>query len=158
MKPLQGFTLRRIALATALSILAHTLLLWQFPKMEWPAPEPPQMQARLEPLPKLAAKPVPRKIPPTTGTKPIVGPVTVAAPATIVEAASSVVAETATTGVVDATGSLARAATTAEETVSSPRLPRHALLHFAVQYGGGTFKVGETSHRLENIDARYNLH
>lgn len=160
MKSAAGFPIKRIAAAIALSILLHILLLWQWPKMEWPdfAPELPQLQARLEPLPKLAARPVPLKpkARPTAKSKPSVAPVA-EAPAAIVDTAPSVAAETVTASAPDATDSLDQTPTTTEEIVSPPLLPRHAQLKFAVQYGAGTFKVGEISHELENIDGRYSL-
>jgi len=149
-----GFPLKRIAAAVALSILVHSLLLWQWPKLDLDSfrePLPP-LQAKLEPLPKLA--PVPRKAKTRRAAqaKSSVEPVVAAPAAPAAIAAASAVAAASET---DSTDSPAPGAI--EEAVSPPLLPKHAQLHFAVQYGGGTFKVGEISHELDNIDGRYSL-
>jgi len=155
-----GFPFTRIAVAVALSILVHSLLLWQWPKLDLASQQEllPPLQAKLEPLPKLAAVPVPRKSRPRRAARvePMVKPV-VATPAVIADATSAVAAVAAAASAVDATSSLAPTPTTTEEAASPPLLPKHAQLHFAVQYGGGTFKVGEVSHELENIDGHYSL-
>lgn len=159
MKSPAAFPLKRITLAVVLSILAHSLLMWQLLKIKIPATEAllPQLQAKLEPLPKLARKPVkhkPRaKLP--VSPQPIAAPVT-GTPAAIADAAaSSVAASPAGTAAPD---SLLPTLTNTEEAASHPLFPRHAHLHFAVQYGSGTFKLGEIIHVLENIDGRYTLH
>jgi hypothetical protein len=147
-----GFPLKRIAAAVALSILVHSLLLWQWPKLDLDSfrePLPP-LQAKLEPLPKLAHVPRKPKTHPAAQAKSSVEPV-VAAPA-VIAAAASAVAAAAETGTTDAPAPAA-----IEEAASPPLLPKHAQLHFAVQYGGGTFKVGEISHELDNIDGHYSL-
>lgn len=161
MKPLPGSTLQRIAFAIALSILLHSLLLWQLPKIEPAANEEllPQLQAKLEPLPRLARQPVARKpiVKPSARHKPKAEPAAAPSPSIAAmtgPAASSVAAEP----VAVETDSLLPALTAAEEPVSHPLLPRHAQLHFTVQYGSGTFKVGEATHILENIDGHYTLH
>jgi hypothetical protein len=128
----------------------HSLLLWQWPLPISPPSELPPLQAKLEPLPKLAPVPRKPKIRPAAQAKSGVEPV-VAAPA-VIAAAASAVAAAAETGTTDAPAPVA-----IEEAVSPPLLPKHAQLHFAVQYGGGTFKVGEISHDLDNIDGRYSL-
>ena len=156
MKSAQGFPAYRIALAVALSILAHSLLLWQLPKIEWPAKkqELPRLQAKLEALPKLAKKSISRKpsakhlaSPPP----PMAEPVVATAPEISDAAASSVAAEA--TEAAD----IVPANSVSEALPSQPLLPKKAQLRFAVQYGGGTFKVGEIIHNLENSDGRYIL-
>ena len=159
MKPPSGLHLKRIALAVVLSILVHSLLLWQWPKIELPVNEEPlpQLQAKLEPLARLAKKPVARRhkaqslLPPKPVTQADVASLT----ALDDTAASVVVAEpVATTATND---SLIPAMTPVDETVSPPLLPKHAQLRFAVQYGSGTFKVGEVTHFLDNTNGRYSL-
>jgi len=154
-----GIPFKRIALAVALSVLAHSLLLWQLPKLELPANEEPlpQLQAKLEPLARLAKKPVARrhKAKPIVKPLPILEPAAASVPAIADSAASAVAAEpVAPTGTND---SLLPATTLVDETVSPPLLPKHAQLHFAVQYGSGTFKVGEVTHFLDNTKGRYTL-
>ena len=165
MKSPAASSLQRIVIAVALSILVHSLLLWQLPKIELPVNDEllPQMQAKLEALPKLAKQPVVRKpkLKPSARPKPIVEPVIASSPSIAVamtgSAASSVPVEPAAASAVDATDSFAQTPTTNEEAVEHPLLPKHAQLHFTVQYGSGTFKVGEVSHVLENSDGRYTL-
>lgn len=158
MKSPPGFPLHRIAFAVALSLLAHSLLLWQLPKLE-PAVNGeilPALQAKLEPLPKLAASPVVRKpkVKAPARPKSIVKRVAETPSGDADTAASSVPAEPAAAGT---TESVTPALTTAAENVKHPLLPKHAQLHFTVQYGSGTFKVGEVTHVLENMNGRYTL-
>jgi hypothetical protein len=152
----ENFPFKRIILAVALSLLVHSLLLWQWPEFKFAENiELPPLQVKLEPLPKLARKPVVRKpasklhIPP----QPIAEPVA-AAPAMSDAAASTVIAASA----VAETEITPPAPTTTDETSSHPLLPKHAQLTFAVQYGSGTFKVGEVVHRLDITDGHYALH
>jgi hypothetical protein len=151
-----AFPLQRVALAVALSLLAHGLLLWQLPALE-PAVNReilPALQAKLEPLPKLAARPVARKprVKPSARPKPGIKPVVETPSISAASSASAVPAEAS-----EAAATESAAPATADETVSHPRLPKHAQLHFTVQYGNGTFKVGEVIHVLENTDGRYTL-
>jgi hypothetical protein len=153
-----GSPFKRIALAVALSILVHSLLLWQWPKLELPANEDPlpQLQAKLEPLHRIAKKPVARRhkakpLMPKPNTDTDVASV----PAIADSVASAVVAEPVST--TDTSDSLLPTPTQVDETVSPPLLPKHAQLHFAVQYGSGTLKVGEVIHLLENTNGRYTL-
>jgi len=158
-KPLPGSPLQRIAVAIALSVLAHALLLWRLPEIRQPVNNEllPQLQAKLEPLPKLARQPVARqqKIKPSARPKSKTEPAAATSPssAAMTGPASSVAVEP----VEAETEPLLPAPTATEETVSHPLLPKHAQLHFNVQYGNGTFKVGEAIHVLENSDGRYTL-
>jgi len=150
-----SFPLKRITLAVALSLLVHGLLLWQWPKFEPIGRiESPPLQAKLEPLPKLGQKPVQQK----SRAKPATPPLPLAEPANIASS-SSAVAETPIYTPVAAAPAYTpiAAATTADEAVSHPMLPKHAALHFSVQYRDGTFKLGEVIHTLDNIDGRYIL-
>jgi len=158
-KSAYGFPLQRIAVAVALSILLHGFLLWQLPDIEFPVNEEPlpQLQAKLEPLPKLAKKSVARKPKVKHRAQPIAEPAAVSAEATAETAASRVPVEPAEASAFEATDTLAAVATVNEEIASPPLLPKHAQLRFAVQYGAGTFKVGEVVHVLENIDGHYTL-
>ena len=77
MKSPAGPFLKRIFLALALSILVHSLLLWQWPKFELPNNTVlPPLQAKLEPLPKLTKQPAVRKpkLKPLPTTRPEGGP------------------------------------------------------------------------------------
>lgn len=158
MKSPADFPLQRVALAVALSLLAHSLVVWQLPEIK-PAVNKeilPALQAKLEPLPKLAARPVARKprVKSSARPKPSVKPVA-ETPAVIAEtAASAVPAEPAEAA---ATEPASPSPAAVDETLKHPLLPRHAQLHFTVQYGAGSFKVGEVIHVLENIDGRYTL-
>lgn len=148
MKSASGFPLQRFAFAVALSILAHSLLLWKLPQIAFPEHEqpPPLLKAKLEPLPKLAKKAVPYK----TKIKPRVQPKSTAEPA--VDSVPAIVASE-----VEVADTPIDASTPNEAAVNPPMLPKHAQLRFSVQYGSGTFKVGEVLHVLENIDGHYML-
>ena len=156
MKSFFGIPFKRLALALALSLLVHVLLLWQWPKFQPPRTEEtlPPLQAKLEHLPKLARKTVPHKqknkpAPPVPEVVPeVITTPGVSFPVAIEPTAASEPA---------ITGTLAPPATT-EEVSSLPQLPKHALLRFAVQYQAGTFKLGEVTHVLESKDGRYSLH
>lgn len=156
MKPLSNVPFKRIALAVALSILAHTLLLWQWPKFGFSIKEEPlpQLEAKLEPLAKQAVK-RPPKIKPLTKPQPIAEPDTTDVSAIADSAASAVTAEPVIT--TDTRNASLPASNLDDESVSPPLFPKHAQLHFAVQYGSGTFKVGEVIHSLDNINGRYTL-
>lgn len=152
---------KRIVIAVALSLLLHSLFLWQWPNFKFRENiDLPPLQVKLVQLPKLAKKSVARKrkakakpvVPPHPVTVPVVTP---AAPLVAAIAASAI---PATSAVAETTTETATPApTTTEETSPHPLLPKHALLKYAVQYGSGTFKVGEVIHRLENINGRYTL-
>lgn len=151
MKAPSAFPLKRIALAIAVSLLGHSLLLWQWPKI---APvdntELLPLQAKLEALPKPAREPVQPKAKPATPAQPASKPVA----ATSQAAASDISASAA------AAASAVAATATPEAfaaNVSRPALPRHAQLTFAVQYSSGDFKVGEVKHMLEIKDGQYDL-
>lgn len=149
MKLSSGFPFKRVALAVALSILVHILLLWQWPKWEITSrPEqPPQLHATLAPLPKLVKKPVVQR-PKIKTTRP--------AP-TLTAPKSTPSSESAPPPVQT---SIDAAALTAIDMAGPPppSLPKHAQLHFAVQYGNGSFKVGEIIHELNISDGHYTLH
>ena len=161
MKSPTGSPLQRIAIAVALSILVHSLLLWQWPKIEFPdKTELPPLQAKLELLPKLAPvaqQPGARKPKIKTPARPqaIVEPDTTSTPVITETAASSVPAEPTAASATDVTDTLAQTPAADEEL--PPLLPRHAQLHFAVQYGSAAFQVGEVIHVLENSEGRYTL-
>jgi hypothetical protein len=142
------FPLKRIVLAVALSLLVHSLLLWQWPKIEFPQnPELPPLQAKLEPLPRLVKKP-PAHL---HKKKPLAPPVPVAEPvAEAVSAASAPV-------VSEAASAVAAAEPVPAAESKPPQLPRHAQLRFAVHYSSGSFKVGEVVHRLDIVDGHYTL-
>lgn len=159
MTPSPDFPYGRVTLAIALSIVAHSMLLWQLPQIALPVNEKtlPPLQAKLEPLPKLAKKSPVRKhkMQSFSQPAPFAAPVIAAIPALPDSAASSVV--TASAALPDRAEPLLPTTPPADEADNRPLLPRHAQLHFAVQYASGNFKVGEVIHFLDNIDGRYTL-
>ena len=160
MTPESGFPFKRIALAVILSILAHSLLFWKLPEFKLSLQETPlpPLQARLERLPERAKKPVAHKPKSPPYPPPVAEPVIAPAPEIADIAVSAVPADIVAASASEATEPLTPEPTAVEETFKHPLLPRHAQLHYAVQYGSGTFKVGEVSHTLENIDGHYSLH
>ena len=152
---------QRIALAVALSVLLHGLVLW-LPEVKLPQHEVnlPPLIAKLEPLPKLSAKIAKKKTKAKAQPKPQPEPVVqsipdlpIAASAPLPESAP-VVAEPelpASSPVV------AEPEPTPPQEPQRPPLPKHARLHFNVYQGEGNFKVGEAVHALEISDGRYTI-
>ena len=134
----------RIALAIALSALVHAIALFapliKLPPVEVPLPP---LTAKLEPLPKIAAKPAPPKKP-----KPKPRPVPVEAlPAD--QPAESVSTEEPQIDAGPQPPAVNKAIDkTVEEARPAHPLPKHAQLTFAA-YKGKDFKIGEARHRLE---------
>lgn len=165
---------QRIALAIALSLLLHGLVLW-LPQVHLPTLEKelPPLQAKLIPLPKTSAKllhkqrkPVQPKPQPPLPAPAASGVIAASEPvaASAVAAASEPIAASA----VAATNSplpasaVAAASTPADTTlddipVEHPPLPMHARLRFNVYQGAQNFKVGESVHELDIEDGRYTL-
>lgn len=144
----------RIALAIALSALAHAVALFaplaEFPPAE--APLPP-LVARLEPLPRIAPSPAPEHAPPK---KPKPRPAPAETMATDQPAGVAATEEPQ----IDA-GPLPPAveepAKATEETRPAHPLPRHAELVFTA-YMGKDLAIGEMRHRLEiGEDGNYTL-
>ena len=147
MKLPENFPLKRILIAVALSLFVHALFLWKWPKFELQENiESPPLQVKLEPLPKLPPKPLKRKHKAKSSTppQPVIATDVAASEPLVIEPVASAVADTTTPA-------------TTEETPAYPILPRHAQLTFAVQYGSGTFKVGEVIHRFDITDGQYSL-
>ena len=139
MKPSTASLLGRISLALALSILVHIVLLWQWPTFELTPPTAlPELQAKLEPLPKLAKQKRSRK-PRAKNIAPQVTEINTNTPA------------------LTATEPVTPPAQALVETTTHPTLPKHVQLHFTVEYGDGTLKVGEVIHVLENLDGQYSI-
>lgn len=138
---------RRIAFALLLSALMHVLLVW-LPDLELPSfkAQLPQLTAKLEPLPNIAARPSPekRKSKPVTPPVPpgnIPAPLPASAPADTETLESIPIAEVP-----------------APPTAAiHPQLPKHAQLRFAVRQGVDGLKVGEVQHQLDIIDGRYTI-
>jgi hypothetical protein len=147
-----GYPLKRIALALVLSTLVHILLLWQWP--EWKLTSKPEqlppLQATLEPLPKLVKKSIEHR--PKTKAAPSSPNLPQPFPAPISEGNLSnappaqTTVESAALSAIDMAGP------------PPPTLPKHAQLRFSVQYGNGSFKVGEIIHELKISDGHYTLH
>ena len=167
-----GTPARRIALAVALSALIHAVIMC-LPQAQLPHTEilPLPLAAKLEPLPRRAAKPLPkpapkprRASPPKPATEPaspVIEPDNTIAgspepdslpdskAASAVEAASAF----ATASAVEAQP----AATIAEETKAAYPLPKHAQLTFAVYKGLDHFQIGTLDQQLEASGDEYIL-
>jgi hypothetical protein len=170
---------RRIALAIALSVLLHGLVLW-LPKVKLPELEMqlPPLTAKLIPLPKMNGKiaahnPKPKpKARPAPPPEPVVQsipelPIAASAPVAASEPVAAS-APVATSDSLAASAAIATSAPVAAEPAASvpvatdvepqrPPLPKHAKLRFSVYQGEKNFKVGESLHTLEIRDGRYEL-
>lgn len=163
MRPLLASSSRRIALAIALSVLLHGLVLWM-PEIQLPQHEAqlPPLTARLVPLPKLTAQ-VPPKAKPKARPKPQPESVVQTAPELPISASAPVPASAPVTAdaepvPTESAASPASAAVAAEpQEPLRPPLPKHARLHFDVYQGQENFKIGESLHSLEISDGRYSL-
>ncbi|MDO8350320.1 MAG: DUF3108 domain-containing protein [Gallionella sp.] len=139
----------RIALAIALSLLIHAVLLFgpKLVELEPAAIPLPPLIARLEPLPQPAPKPVPKPRPKPPAARPP-APVSIQTAAVAEQAVAPV--ETVAQGVEGAPA--VEEVPTVEELPAveknTPPLPRHAQLTYIV-YKGTDFAVGEARHRLE---------
>ena len=138
----------RISLAIALSLLLHAAAIFA-PMIELPktgAPLPP-LTAKLEPLPKIAAKPAPQLKPKRIETPP--RPADAPAPkmpdAAPLEDASQIADEPP------------EEKTPAEETPAqlAHPLPQHAQLTFAAYQVEGGMQLGEVVHRLDVEQGQY---
>lgn len=147
---------RRIALAVALSLLAHALLLW-LPHLTLPRFEPqlPLLRAKLEAVPVQPHRPPAHKRRIAQAKKPAT-PVlsqTQAAPAvTAPLPASGVPAtsdESVAAGAAAQSAAVAAAGSTTSDKSSVPALPKHAQLRFAAYIGTNGMYVGEMRHNLE---------
>jgi hypothetical protein len=130
----------RIGLAIGLSLLAHAVILLA-PLIELPKSEPllPPLTARLEPLPRVAAKPAPKPKP-----KPRQKPA-------VPEAVHSDAIPAAEEPQIDPEPQPPVAEKTGEEAVPAHPLPRHAELTF-IAYTNSGFEIGQARHRLEIRD------
>lgn len=145
----------RIALAIALSALVHAIALFA-PLVRLPpgqAPLPP-LTAKLEPLPRTAAKPAPQKKP-----EPRPQPAPVAPEAAPADPPAEIIRTEEPH--VDADRQSAAADEPVDETAAEAQpahpLPRHAQLTF-VAYKGKDFAIGEARHQLDiGDDGSYTL-
>ncbi len=140
----------RIALAIALSLLIHAVLLFGPNLVELQPVEAllPPLTAKLEPLP--AVKPAPKPKPPVRHKrKPELPPAPLAA-ATISQPDTPAVPEEAAPPV-EEVAPPAEKAPVAEEAPPAHPLPKHAQLNFII-YKGTDFPVGQAHHRLEIKD------
>lgn len=141
----------RIALAIALSALVHAIALFA-PLVKLPpvgAPLPP-LTAKLEPLPKVAAKPASPRKPKLRPAPPV--PADASQPTESVSAEEPQIDAEPQPPAIDEAIDKA-----AEETRPAHPLPKHAQLTF-VAYKGADFAVGEMRHSLEiGDDKSYTL-
>ena len=152
MKPTAGFPIQRVGIALILSLLVHALLLWQWPEFKLTNYFQGQpLETQLVPLPKIKKKVALHK------------PEKISAKQTqIATVPASPVAGTDSIPALAVTSSVAATEIVTppllDPVYTPPLLPKHAQLIFTVQYGNGSFKVGEVKHILENNNGRYSLH
>ncbi|HEX5337303.1 MAG TPA: DUF3108 domain-containing protein, partial [Gallionella sp.] len=147
----------RIALAIAVSVLIHAALLFAPMIRLQPAEAPlPPLTAKLEPLPKIAAKPAPAKKKPQPKPQPAPAEPAAATPPANQPDESAQPAEAAQQDEpqIDAEP---QAAKIEEPAQPAHPLPRHAQITF-IAYKGTDFQIGEARHRLDiNDDKSYTL-
>lgn len=143
---------RRIAFALALSALVHGLLLLPQIKLPRTAPQLPLLQAKLEPLARVARQPLPHKRKPAAAPAPRAG-----IPAVLPASAVALAEPAASAPVASDTAEMISAATAVPPAALSPQLPRHAQLRFAVRKGDDGFQLGEVRHQLDILDGRYSI-
>ena len=148
----------RIVLALLFSALVHALVIW-LPDLKLPSFKAPlpQLTAKLEALPDIAAHPLPKTKPKPKPATPPPPPENIPAslPASavvLVEPAASAPTDTDTLE-----SQPVAEVPTAPSAATPPRLPIHAQLHFAVNKGTDGFKLGEVQHQLDIIDGRYTI-
>lgn len=157
---------RRLALALALSILAHVLIIWtphfSLPHIHTPLPE---ITVKLNPLPKTPAKPRKKTRPkappkahvtPPPAATPQAAPLSSHEPAVTPTLPASAVAASQPASAPAATE--AAPAPAATETLPQPEkipFPKHVLLTFAVRSGNDGFRLGEVQHSLDITDNQY---
>ena len=140
----------RIALAIALSALVHAIALFA-PLIKLPPVEAPPLTAKLEPLPKIAAKPAsPKKLFENVGARRAV-PLPQVPEEALPDNQPTENAQTEEPQI-DAGPQPPAVNKAIDKTVEEARpahpLPKHAQLTFAA-YKGKDFKIGEARHRLE---------
>ncbi len=155
----------RITLAIALSLLAHAVLVFGPNLVELTPSEPPlpPLIAKLEPLPSVVVKPIPkkplpkpRKITPDTSAKPDApvepAPAILEIPGSEPPSASSEkTPQPETHPAAEPAAQSAEAAQTDETEQAAHPLPRHAKLVFAIRKGTD-FTVGRAIHELTISD------
>jgi len=161
-----------IAIAVALSVILHGLVLW-LPEVHLPQAEEtlPPLIAKLEPLPKISATVTKKTAKPKVRPKPqpvakvqsvpqlpVIASASIAA--STVEPASSPIAtntpEPASAPVIAEPSHPLEVADTQPE-ATRPPLPKHARLRFDVYQGERNFKVGEAVHSLEINEGHYTI-
>ena len=159
MKLLPNTASARITLAVALSLLVHALLLFGPKLIELPPLDPPlpPLIARLEPLPRAPAKPIPKKPThkahvPSSKLAPV-AKIAIAQP----EAAATQPEAAATQPEAAVIETAPLPETPEADSQPAHPLPRHAQLTFTV-YKGVDFPIGEARHKLEiDNDHHYTL-
>lgn len=157
---------RRVALAIAVSVLLHSLVLW-LPKIQLPKHEKelPPLVAKLIPLPKTSAKiahkakarPKPQPQPEVQAPPDVPVIASAPLPASEMAQASAPAVADALHASAPVVAEPAPAAEAAPQEPQRPPLPKHARLRFNVYQGQQSFKVGESLHELEIADGRYSL-
>ena len=130
---------RRIALAIALSVLIHAVILW-LPYIQLPQAKVqlPPLSVRLEPLPRPAEM---------TAAKPELVKPDLGYPLTKSEGGASAKPETSAMPIMDRT----------EETTVARPFPMHLQLTFTVYQGADGFRIGEIHQQFDIHGGRYNL-
>ena len=161
---------RRIALAVAISVLIHVLMLW-LPHLTPPHfdSQLPLLTAKLEPVPMRSHKPASRKHKTAKQHKPVKPKPAPHPPAPqlltskntppavpAIPAADKITQTTAETASQNATGT--EGAYDNRNKTDIPHLPRHAQLRFAAYLGSSSTYIGEMRHNLEILeDGHYML-
>jgi len=165
--------IQRIALAIAISVLLHILVLW-LPQIKLPEHERvlPPLTAKLIPLPKMIGKTAAHKHKPKVRPAPQPEPVIQSSPELPVAASAPLAASepVAASDSLAASAPLAASVPVVAEAIQAasapvatetepqrPPLPKHARLRFSVYVGQNNFKAGESVHSLDIEDGHYTL-
>lgn len=150
---------RRIVLAIGISIAAHAMALWG-PEIELPSYQPqlPPLTAKLEPLPKIEAKPLAEKPKQRPAPQPEAVVHSEPQPLPVAEQSDPVPQETPPEPErLAAAPPPPEIQPQPEERPKRPPLPKRAQLKFDVSQGDENFKIGETIHTLEVSEGHYLL-
>jgi hypothetical protein len=157
---------RRIAVAAGLSVLVHILLLW-LPQVHIPqiGTLAPPLSAKLEPLPKLVAKPVQKPVAKPRRTRSPHPAIKPAIPEEVADNTTAVTPNQASPPSTEAASAVVAVSSVEAQPISSvveepetaPPLPKHAQLTFYVYQGLKHFQIGIINHQLDISSNEYTL-
>jgi Protein of unknown function (DUF3108) len=156
---------RRIALAVAISVLIHVLMLW-LPHLTPPHfdSQLPLLTAKLEPVPMRSHKPASRKHKTAKQHKPVKPKPAPPAPKILASKAATPAAPVVPAAENEMPATASQDATGVGDSYDNrnktdiPHLPKHAQLRFAAYLGTGSTYIGEMRHNLEILeDGHYML-